>query len=84
MDHLPGGEFHGVLDPKIMLKTNSVPKTNVSPERDFAILDRSMAQKPNATYIALESVLLYSHNKTSSWLHSKPPDIPSHLMKESD
>ena len=43
-------------------ETNSVPKTNVSPERDFAILDRLMSEKPNATYIALEAVILYSHN----------------------
>ena len=33
-----------------------------------------MSQKSNATYIALESILLYSHNKTSLWLNSKPPD----------
>ena len=54
VDHLPGGEFHGMLDPEIIAETNSVPKTNVSPERDFAILDRLMAQKPNATYSALQ------------------------------
>ena len=34
VDHLPGGEFHGVLDPEIIAETNSVPKTNASPERD--------------------------------------------------
>ena len=70
-----------MLDPEIIAETNSVPKTNVSPERDFAILDRLMAQKPNATYIALESVLLYSHNKTSSWLHSKQPDERERLIQ---
>ena len=64
-------EFHGVTDPSIVLETKSVPKTNVTPERNFAVLDRLLSEKPNATYIALESLLLFSHNKTSTWLHSK-------------
>ena len=41
------------------------------PERDFAVLDRLMTQKPIATYIALESLLLCSHNKTATWLENK-------------
>ena len=45
----------------------SVPTTNVAPERDFAILDRLVREKPNASVVALESMILYSHNKTSSW-----------------
>ena len=48
-----------------------MPKTNVTPERDFAVLDRLMTQKPNATYIALELLLLYSHNKTATWLENE-------------
>lgn len=80
VDHLPGGEFHGVTDPNVLSETKSVPKTNVNPERDFAILDRLMAQKPNATYIALESLLLFSHNKTSVWLQSKTPDERQRLL----
>ena len=46
--------------PQVIHDTKSVPKTNVTPERDFAVLDRLMTQKPNATYIVLESLLLYS------------------------
>ena len=34
VDHLPGGEFHGVPDSRIISETVSVPKTNVAPERD--------------------------------------------------
>ena len=70
-DHLPGGEFNSVTDTAIVDETKSVPPTNVSPERDFAILDRLMSEKPNATHIAIESMLLFSHNKTSEWLQSK-------------
>lgn len=81
VDHLPGGEFHSVSDHQIVMETRSVPKTNVTPERDFAVLDRLLAQKPNATYIALESLLLFSHNKTSVWLSSKTSDERERLFK---
>ena len=64
VDHLPGGQFHDVSEPKFIQETRSVPKMNVSPEQDFAILDRLMAQKPNATYTALESLILFSQNKS--------------------
>ena len=83
VDHLPGGEFHGVSDSSIISETKSVPKTNVSPERDFAILDRLISQKPNATYIALESMLLFSVNKTTDWLKSKNPEEKEKLLQAS-
>ena len=71
IDHLPGGMCNSVVDPQVIRETKSVPKSNIVPERDFAVLDRLMTQKPNATYIALESLLLYSHNKTATWLENK-------------
>ena len=69
LDHLPGGQFHStVTDPVMTQETASVPTTNVTPERDFAVLDRLMREKPNANVIALESMIIFSHNKTSVWL----------------
>lgn len=39
IDHLPGGELEvSFLMYPIIAETLSVPKTSVSPERDFAIL----------------------------------------------
>ena len=70
VDHLPGGTHHGVTDGEIVAESASVPTTNVSPERDFAILDRYLREKPNAHLVALEALILFSHNKTSSWLDS--------------
>ena len=58
-----------------------MPKTNVNPEQDFAILDRLMSQKLNCTYIALESLVLFSHNKTSDWLHSKSLEERERLLQ---
>ena len=68
IDHLPGGKFHSVTDAQVIQDTASVPTTNVSPERDFAVLDRVLREKPNASLIALESLILFAHNKTSKWL----------------
>lgn len=81
IDHLPGGEFHSVSDTQMFDEAKSVPKTNVTPERDFAVLDRLLSQKPNATFIALESLLLFSHNKTSTWLYSKTPQERERLLQ---
>ena len=71
LDHLPGGQYHSVTDQRIIEETTSIPTTNVQPERDFAIFDRLLREKPNATSIALESVILFSQNKTSKWLDQK-------------
>ena len=57
-----------------------MPKSNIVPERDFAVLDRLMTQKPNATYIVLESLLLYSHNKTATWLENKTIEEKKRLL----
>jgi hypothetical protein len=83
VDHLPGGIFHDVNDPSIISETISVPKTNLVPERDFAILDQMLSQKPNARYIALESMILFSQNKTSDWLQRKSPEEKERLLQAS-
>ena len=81
VDHLDGGEFYEVTDATVIEETRSVPTTNVNSECDFAVLDRFLSQKPNATHIALESLLLYSHNQTSAWLHSKSAEEREILLK---
>ena len=59
----------------------SVPATNVSPEQDFAILDRLMQQKPNANTIALEAMIMYLQNKTSDWVQKKSEEEKEKLFK---
>ena len=71
IDHLPGGKFY-TMDAELIRDTGSVPTTNFSPERDFAVLDRVLREKPNATLIMLEAFILFSHNKTSKWLDDLP------------
>lgn len=69
VDHLEGD----LAQPTAELKAeaNSVPKTNVISERDFALLDRLLRQKPNSHTVALEGLILFSNNKTAKWLSSK-------------
>lgn len=79
-DHLPSGKFHSaVTDATLIQETASVPTTNVAPERDFAVLDRVL--KPNATTIALESFILFAHNKTSKWLDEQEIDEREKIFK---
>jgi len=68
LDHLPGGQYHSVTDERL---TNSVPTINVAPERDFVVFDRLLREKSHATSIALESLILFSHNKTANWIEQK-------------
>ena len=78
---MPGGIHHSVTDLAVVDETKSVPTTNVNPERDFAVFDRMLSEKPNVTCIALESLLLFSHNKTSNWLQSKSAEERERLLK---
>ena len=66
---------------EIIEETASVPTTNVSPERDFAVLDRLLREKPNAHLVALEAMILFSHNKASSWLEQLTSDEREKLLQ---
>lgn len=71
VDHLPGGIYNSVTESTLIEEISCVPTNNIAPERDFAILDRMIREKPNASTLALEAFIMYSHNKTSSWLQKK-------------
>ena len=70
VDHLPRG-VHDKPSEEKRCQTQSVPKSNTVSEQDFAQLDRFIREKPNATTIALESLILFSNNKTREWLQQK-------------
>lgn len=63
IDHLPGEKYHSVDDPVLVQETATVPTINAT-----CHLDRLIRQKPNACIVALESMILYSQNRSSSWL----------------
>ena len=75
-DHL-NGIHEGITEDEIA----SVPKNNIISERDFAQLDRLLRQKPNASTLALEAMILFANNKTASWLKSKSEAEIADLLK---
>ena len=78
-DHLPGGRYDDFGD-RLSEETISVPKTNTVSERDFAQLDRLLREKPNATILSLEALILFNNNQTSKWLDEKEPSVRAELL----
>ena len=56
-EHLKGGKYGVSGQPEDSL---SVVKTNVGPERYFGMLDRLMVEKPRATSIVLEGIVMFN------------------------
>ena len=82
-DHLSGGEFDVDLakHPEKRKETASVQKTNTVSERDFAQLDRLLREKPNATTMSLEAMVMFSNNKTAKWIKTKSAQEREDLFK---
>ena len=80
-DHLPGGKYDEPTS-QLLEETASVPKTNVISERDFAKLDRLLREKPNASTLSLEAMILFSNNRTASWLSEKSADEIETLLQQ--
>lgn len=81
-DHLSGGEFDVELTEERKKETASVQKTNTISERDFAQLDRLLREKPNATTMSLEAMVMFSNNKTAKWLQTKTAKEREQLFKQ--
>ena len=79
-NHLPGG-VHDNPSHQLTDETKSVSKTNVVSERDFGKLDRLLREKPNASTLSLEAMVLFSSNKTMKWLNSKSAEEVQHLLR---
>ena len=60
-EHLKGGKY-GVSGQSedSLSETQSVVKANVGPERYFGMLDRLMVEKPRATSIVLEGIVMFN------------------------
>ena len=75
-DHLPGRKFHVIS----AIDTNSVAATNVVRERTFAQLDRLKREKPNASVLAIEGMVLFATIKTAAWLQAQTSERRKHLL----
>ncbi|CAC5406236.1 unnamed protein product [Mytilus coruscus] len=83
-DNLPGGKFSVDSAQNFEQLKNisrNVSTTNIISERDFANLDRLQREKPNASTIAIEGMILFSNNKTLQWLDNLEPDRKKEVFK---
>jgi len=78
-DHLPGGSYDNYGD-CLSEETASVPKANTASKRDYAQLDHLLQEKPNATIISLEAMILFNNIQTSNWLNQKEPSVRAKLL----
>lgn len=70
-DHLDGGKWDNPSADR-KYKTLAAPKHNKLCVSVFRYLDRFIRENRNATLLAMESYVLFSHNKTLEWLSNKP------------
>ena len=80
-DHLVKGKYSGSASEALVSETKSVAKTNVNPERDFGMLDRLMVEKPRATSLVLEGIIMFRKNQTGVW-RDKLPESQKQLVMD--
>lgn len=78
-DQLPGGKYWNVSD-EVADAFKNVPSTNLIGERDFAQLDLLIRKKPSARLTTLETIIMWTNNKTPEWLDSLTPEQRSKYM----
>ena len=78
-DHLKDGKWDKASE-EMKQQTKSVRPTNAISEWDFALLDRYIREKPNASLLVLEAQILFVNNKTIDWLYNKPESEKQKLL----
>ncbi|KAJ8342686.1 hypothetical protein SKAU_G00326140 [Synaphobranchus kaupii] len=71
-DQLPGGRYWSPTE-EVRAHASNVPTTNVVSERDFAVLDMLVRQKPSARTFSHEAMIMWLHNGTVQWLDNMTP-----------
>ena len=66
-DNLPEGK-HWNPSEKERSSASHIPKTNTCSERDFAMLDMLLRNKPAAGTHVFEVIIMWTNNKTPKWL----------------
>lgn len=78
-DQLPGGKYWEPSE-QVQAHASNVPTTNILAERDFAILDLLVRQKPSARTLSYEAMVMWLHNGTVKWLESLSPEEKKEKM----
>ena len=66
-DHVKGGKY---AEPsrELMIEAKSTSPTNAEAEKDFGMLDHFKKLKPKTLDLTVEGIIMYSRNKTGSWI----------------
>lgn len=80
-DQLPGGKY-ATPSPEVLAQAANVPATNMASERDFGVFDLLLHLKPAARLISHETLILWTNNKTTSWLNSLSPENKQKCVAE--
>ena len=78
-DHQKGGRYDEASQ-NIRKQSSGVLETNVVPERDFGMLDRLIATKPNATTMVYEGMITFTKNDTRGWRENLDPVKKKKIM----
>ena len=68
--------------PELLAQAANVSATNMASERDFGVFDLLLHLKPAARLISYEALVLWTNNKTTSWLNSLSPEDKQKCMAE--
>jgi hypothetical protein len=63
-------------------KASGTQKHNKFAESAFGYLDQLLRKKPNVTVLAPEAYLMFSANRTHTWLNEKDEHLKKHLIEE--
>ena len=79
-DHLKDGKCANPCE-QLYKETVSVSTNNSIAERNFGMLDRFIREKPNASMIIYEAIIMNRSNKISEWRKNLSPEKRSLMMK---
>lgn len=81
VDQLPGGKYWNPSE-HLKARAANVPATNVVSERDFAVLDMLVRQKPSARILSHEAMIMWMNNGTVAWLDNLSPEEKEKKMAQ--
>ena len=80
-DQLPGGKYASPSSERLAQAAN-VPATNMASERDFGVFHLLLHLKPAARLISHEALVMWTNNKTTTWLNSLSPEDREKCMAD--
>ena len=80
---LPGGIYWDP-SPEVKKMAENVPRSNVVSERDMAILDNLLREKPCLGTTNAETMVMWLNNKPSAWLRNQTPTEQALILADAE